>query len=326
MNALFSSIIFVFSLPQAASASCGAADCPMHLAEIRPKPAGTLELGYEFEYVPQDQPRIGGSSAYVGQVSGHHDEEYSVSRIHRLRGSAELTDRWGLDLTLPYISRSHGHVHHHRGANLYDSWNINGVGDVSLMGRYRFWRAAEAARPTFSLLLGVKLPTGRENLVNAANEEADVPVQPASGSWDYTVGAASLQTLLVPALDGPRDMPLFFSGTYRFNGKGKQDYRLGDVFQANAGVVYPVLRRMGVQFQLNLRANREDDKGRTREEVEKTGGTALYASPGLELGLLDRVRTYVLVQFPVYRWVQSIQLTSAYTAVCGIAWRFDVRL
>lgn len=315
-------VVALLSFIRSASASCGVAACPMHLGEIRQSSAGALELGYEFEYVPQDKPRIGDRPAYVGQVRGHHDEAYTVSRVHRLRGSAELSRRWGLDVTLPYISRSHGHVHHHRGAVIRDSWSIGGLGDVSLLGRYRFWLAERPALPTLSLLLGVKLPTGRENLVNAANEEADVPVQPGSGSWDYTLGVGSLQTLSAPSFDGRQDMPLFFSGTYRWNGKGKQDYRIGDVFQANAGLLYPVVRPLSAQLQLNLRVNRQDDKGLTREEVQKTGGTALFLSPGLELRPMEKLRLYALVQVPVYQWVQSIQLTSAYTIVSGAAWRF----
>lgn len=295
--------------------------CSMHNAETRPRPARSLQLGYEFEYTPQDRPRLESGAAYAGQVRGHHDEKYTVSRVHRFKASGELTPRWGADLMLPYIVRSHGHVHHHRGADLADAWSVGGVGDVEAQGRWRFFLPDEPSRPALSLLAGVKLPTGRENETNAAGEEADVPVQPASGSWDFFTGLASLQTLTAPSLTGPRDLPFFFSGVYRFNGPGKQRYRRGDVLQVNAGAIYPLLSRLGAHLQLNLRVNREDDKGATREETEKTGGTALYATPGLEFRVGEALRLYAHVQFPLYQRVQSLQITCPYSVISGVSWR-----
>lgn len=280
-----------------------------------------MQLGYEFEYSPQDRPRLEGRPAYVGQVSGHHDEEYTVSRIHRFKASGELTRRWGADLMLPYVVRSHGHIHHHGGAIIHDSWNIGGLGDIEAQGRYRMFIPDEPARPTMSLLMGVKLPTGRENQTNDAGAEADVPVQPGSGSWDFIAGLSSLQMLNAPSLTGPQEMPVFFSGTYRFNREGKAGYRRGDVLQVNAGTVYPVLSRLGVHFQVNLRVNRQDDKGSTREEVDKTGGTAVCLSPGLEIRVSETVRAYSLIQFPIYQRVQSLQITSAYAVISGLTWR-----
>lgn len=295
--------------------------CSMHPAETRPRPARSLQLGYEFEYTPQDRPRLESGAAYAGQVPGHHDEKYTVSRVHRFKASGELTSRWGADLMLPYIVRSHGHVHHHRGADISDAWNVGGVGDVEAQGRYRFLRSEAPSRPAFTLLAGVKLPTGRENETNAAGDEADVPVQPGSGSWDIFTGISSLQNFTAPSLTGPRDLPLFFSGVYRFNGTGKQRYRRGDVLQVNAGAIYPLFSRVGASLQLNLRVNREDDKGATREETEKTGGTALYATPGLEVRAGDALRVYAHVQFPLYQRVQSLQITCPYSVISGVSWR-----
>lgn len=315
-----------------ASASCGAGACVLHEVEAferhaehrpqRPRLPTSLWLGYEFEYVPQDRLRLEDRPAYQGQVRGHHDESYSFNRLHRLKASADFGERLGTDVTVPYVVRSHGHVHHHGGAVLADAWSLHGLGDIELLGRWRFHIPEERTRPSFSALAGVKLPTGRTNLFGATGQEADPTVQPGSGSWDFTLGASSLQTLQAPTLAGrDADWPLFFSATARLNRNGAKMYRRGDVFTLNGGSAYPLLERLSLTFQLNLRAAMEDGKGNTREEVEKTGGTALFATPGLELRPTPRVRAYAAVQLPLYQRVQGLQLVAPWCLVAGLGWK-----
>lgn len=314
-----------------AAASCGVGACVLHEGETfeRRAPApvarrglSSLWLGYEFEYLPQDRLRLETRPAYRGQVRGHHDESYTFNRLHKLKASADFGERLGADLTVPYVARSHGHVHHHGGRDIDDAWKLHGLGDIELLGRWRFHVPERRSRPALSALLGVKLPTGRTNLFDAAGVEADPPVQPGSGSWDFTLGAASLQTLTARTVTGGEaDLPLYFSGTARLNRKGTKGYRRGDAFTLSGGAAYPLLRRLSLTLQLNLRAAMEDDKGATREEVGKTGGTALFATPGLELRPTPRLRAYASVQLPLYQRVQGLQLVAPWGLVGGLGWR-----
>lgn len=312
---IFFSLFVCIVLPAAkAFASCGASSCPVDPVGARPLESGWVRLGYEFEFVPQDAVQVNGRRSAVGQVRGHHDEVYTLTRVHRLKASLDLSDRWGVDISLPYVFRSHQHVHNHRGQKLIDTWNLSGVGDWALLGRWKFFQPENQSRPALSLLLGMKFPTGRERLVNAGGAEAESPIQPGTGSYDATVGASSLQTVL--------GSELFFSAAYRFNGRGKERYRIGDVFSANAGAVYPLLSWLGLEGQVNLRLNREDDKGDTREETAKTGGDYLFLSPGLQIKLSEAWRASALAQLPVYQWVNGIQLISDYSLLAGISYRF----
>lgn len=108
----------------------------------------------------------------------------------------------------------------------------------------------------------------------------------------------------------------------QLNGPGTDDYRLGDMLQINAGTSYPLLKQVGLLAQLNFLLKDRDGKGRTGEEIQKTGGEFLYFSPGLEIRPSENWRAFVLVQIPVYQRVNLIQTTSDYNVLFGMSYRF----
>lgn len=305
---------FVIFVPRA-QASCGAASCPVDPVGARSMEGGSVELGYEFEYILQDRARIGDRRASVGQISGHHNEAYTESLVHRAKASWDVTDRWGVDLQLPYVYRRHEHIHRHQGQNLIETWNMDGVGDLYLQGRWTFLKPE--SWPALTALLGVELPTGRHHLTRDGNAEAEAPVQPGSGSVDWQAGLSARRSFGA--------VPAFASFVWRTNGRSKEEYQIGDSYQASAGAVYPLTSRWSLMGQANYRHNREDDKGQTREEVDKTGGSVLYLSPGLEFKATEALRAFVLVQLPAYQWVNRIQLVSSYNLLMGASLRFRVR-
>lgn len=325
-TAVLSSFVVAASV-SVARASCGTASCPADMSSAGPARAGTLELGYEFEFIPQDKLRIHGHPASPGQIRGHHDEHYTINRLHRLRAAWEIDERFRLELRLPYVFRNHAHVHHHGGADVFESWSLHGVSDLELEGRWAFHRPEDERRPRLSAIGGLKFPTGERGLRNESGDEADPPFQPGSGSTDVFFGFGWLQRFAAPALfgKGERPLPFHLSVIYRVPGRGIDRYRKGDSVQGSAGVVYPVSRRLGAVAQLNALRTAKDDKGRTREETDKTGAISWYGSPGLELQATDSWRLYGLVQFPIYRWVHRIQLAADYNLLVGTAYRFALR-
>lgn len=316
-------LLGVASLASAvAHASCGAASCPIDTLSQERGGRGWVRLGYDFEYIDQDQPRIGTRKADVGEIRGHHDEVYTINRIHRLNGSIGLTDRLSLDLVLPFVSRSHEHVHHHHGEDLIEAWNFSGVGDFVTQLRYAVWVPSRASLPTVYGILGGKFPTGATHKTNE-EDEAEVSIQPGSGSYDLIVGAATRQTFSVPMLTGLyATMPLFMTATYQRNGHGRDDYKVGNNALINVGTSYPLISQVGFLTQLNVRIRERDERGDTGEETDKTGGEFVYISPGLEWRITPRLRLSGLVQWPVYQRVNQIQLTSDYNLVASVSYAF----
>ncbi len=300
--------ILAASVPRA-HASCGSAYCPATLdSGVRP-PERSLRLGYAFEYIDQDQPRIDTARAGVGQLRGHHDEVYTVNRIHRASALFALDERWTFGLELPWVSRSHQHIHHHRGANLDETWDLSGLGDLFAQVRYTFLR-------TLTLSAGAEFPTGATHFLNGKAAEAEIGVTPGSGSYDAVFGLTAAR-----AVGG---IPVFATASRRVNGRGPERYHLGDSWEAGVGLTYPVARRLGLLGQVNWRLRERDGAGDTREEVDKTGGEAVYLSPGLELGLTERLKLAALFQLPVYQRVNQIQLVSRWQALASVSYLFQL--
>lgn len=284
-----------------------------------------MRLGYDFEYLNQNQPRIGTNPAAVGEIPGDHNEVGTINRIHRLSASAGLTDRLSVDLQLPFISRTHRHIDNDTGMPVLEGWGFTGVGDLLVQTRYIFWKPPSGTLPTLSLILGGKFPTGKTRITNDDGAEAEPGILPGSGSYDLMVGGSSLQTLNAPMVTGAyAELPLFFSLTYRFNGRGVKDYKIGNILLANVGVTYPVLRRVGVITQINLRVSEQDDRGSTTEEVEKTGGEYIYVSPGIAFTLAKGWEASALVQIPIHQRVNRIQVTPSYNLLTRMSYRFRI--
>ena len=319
--------LFVWAVAsQTAWASCGASSCPVDTSGWqRQQEKGSVQLDYQFEYSEQDQHRIGRRNAAFREITGHHDEEFTVNRIHRLGVSIGLTDRLCLDFRVPIVSRSHGHVHEHEGEDVLGSWDLSGIGDLAVLLRYAFWKGSLPSQPTLAVTLGGEFPTGKHHEKNSEGDEAELGLQPGSNSLDFIVGLSSIQSFEVPMWNGKRGtLPFFWNASAQFNGPGNDNYRLGDTFQFNIGTSYPIVPKWGLLTQFNLLVKDRDGIGNTDEEVEKTGGEFLYFSPGLEYRPNDSWRLYTLVQIPIYQRVNLIQTTSDYNILMGATYRFGI--
>jgi hypothetical protein len=321
---IYGTVLSCFLFTPSAQASCGSASCPLDTRSSFVSGKGLVRLGYEFEFIDQDQPRIGRHKARVGEITGHHDEQRTINRIQRFTGSWGVTDRLSLDLGLPLVSRSHRHIHNHHGTPIPQGWDFTGLGDLSVQTRYAFFKPDESRHPTVSVILGAEFPTGQDEEHNDAGDHAEPGITPGSGSYDGIIGLASLQHFSVPTLTTEYAlMPLFVSLTFKANGEGHDDYRLGSQLSANMGTTYPVYSWLGLIGQLNFLLKGKDDAGLTHEEVEKTGGEYLYASPGVQLRWGSWEWSSV-IQIPVRQRVNNIQLTSDYNVLSSLHYKFQL--
>jgi hypothetical protein len=308
-------------------ASCGSAICPLDTRSSYISEKGEVRLGYEFEYIDQDQPRIGTHKASVGEISGHHDEQRTINRMHRFLGTYGFTERLNLDLALPFISRSHRHIHNHNGGAevIPEGWDFSGLGDLSAVARYAFYKPAERSRPTVSGIAGMEFPTGKSQVLNSDGDSADPALTPGSASWDVIVGASAVEHWSMPTLRRTyATMPLFLSVQYKINGQGHEDYRLGNILNTHLGVTYPVLPTIGFISQLNAVVKARDEQGQTIEEVGKTGGEYVYYSPGLQILVGHAWEWSTIVQVPIYQRVNQIQLTSGYNLLSNLSYKFRI--
>ena len=310
--------VTAFFAAEVLRANCGSATCPIDPQSMNLPGARQFTLDLSFQYIDQDRPWIGTRAARIGEISSTHDEVRTVNRIGTLLLNYAPTDRLILALSAPWVSRFHEHIEEETGHT--ERWRFDAAGDVSLSARYtvggNFWVSS-----------AVKLPTGRRRPANEEGEIAEVTIAPGSGSTDVSVGAGYMSQATVPSLSpgvlgNAAAMPYFAGVTYRVNGSGTKRYRQGSELQANAGLMYPVLRNLQAILQVNARIKAKDGVGDTDEDRDHTGGAFVYASPGVRVSLPGGLAVYGIVQLPLYQRVNGIQLTSRFNLLAGVQARF----
>jgi len=150
------------ALPAAAFASCGAENCPLDHASRWSEAPFSFEVSYQ--YIDQDQPRVGSDDAAVGALPRNHDEIRTLNRATTARATYRFARVWSVSAALPYIERFHAHIHNRLGVPEYERWDYNGIGDLEFSGLRAF--GGSESRSRYFTTLGVKTPTGVTEVKN----------------------------------------------------------------------------------------------------------------------------------------------------------------
>lgn len=297
-----------------ANAGCGSAFCSLNTnwstQGTWTKPGGRFDLRYEF--VDQDQPRAGTEDVGVGQIPRHHDEVRTINRNYIAGFDYTFDSNWGVGVQLPVVDRSHEHIHNHAGGQEPEAWNMTEIGDVRVVGRYRF-TPTDSHTGAFGLQFGIKLPTGKIDVANDDGEEAERSLQPGSGTTDAIVGAFYSGPL------GHR-ATWFADANWQAPLDARADYKPGDRIGIDVGASYPLTGEIALQLQLNTLWKGRDSGANA--EPEDTGGTFVHLSPGVSVALSGKTQLYGFVQVPLYQNVNGVQLTADWSVAAGLSHRF----
>jgi hypothetical protein len=297
-----------------AAASCGSAFCNVNTnwnAQFPFTEAGT-RLDFRFEYIPQDQPRAGRRDIAVGQIRRHHDEKQTINRNAILTIDHNLDANWGATATLPLVNREHEHIHNHRGARLFESWDFTRIGDMRLSGRYQLQGNHPAN--VYGVMIGLKLPTGPYRVRNKEGQLAERSLQPGTGTTDAVAAVFWNDTLPIPDSGWFAQM-LGQVPFYRAEG-----YRPGYQLHFDLGYTYHPLDRLALSLQLNT-VRKGRDTG-PEAEFADSGSWTVSLSPGATYAVLSNTNLYGFVQVTIYRHVTGIQLTARWAGLIGINTRF----
>jgi hypothetical protein len=281
-------------------------DSPLPLAR------GGWSFGFRFEYTDFDAF----SDRELLQLRGSDPEAdlHSLDTLLRysFRMAYGLIENLTLGVRVPIVSRldvrepEKGHCHGGRcvAHDIIDHGDITGVGDALFFGLYRFFHAP-ASHTHLAALFGVKTPTGQTGQTGFEQERfggISVPLpsdfeaggahhhddsrvveaefQPGSGSWDGLLGLA-YQTALEP-------FNFNSSFLYTIVSEGTQDTALGDIFEYNFALSYPLPQGRFVpcpscawNLILELNGQWQDKEERAGVENDNSGGHVLFLSPGV---------------------------------------------
>jgi hypothetical protein len=297
-----------------ALAGCGCDFCPVDQGSQWHEAKFTFDLTQQ--YIDQDRPRVGTDDAAVGQIPGHHDEVRTLNRATTASLGYRPAEAWAFSASLPYVSRSHAHIHHHLGEDELLRWNYSGLGDLELLATHFIVPRSGAGR--YFVRLGVKTPTGDTSVEEVDGQQPEPLARPGTGSWDLLAGLGGEWRIGAPGTGG-KQMPVRVSISGRLPGRGTDDYRAGAEFLAHLGTEYPVAGPVAALLQTNLRVRAKDDAGDSDEEEANTGNSSLYVSPGARVAIGPRTSLYGLFQVPVYQRVNGIQLVADSNLYVGIS-------
>lgn len=275
---------------------------------------------------------------------GGHPHPHNLDGIHStsLVYAYGITNDLTLSLRLPFIRRTNIFDHHEG-----DLGDAAGVGDLSVLGQYRFYNN-RASQMESALLFGVKLPTGDTSVSAANGERFEAEFQPGSGSVDYFLGLAFTKRFGAWSFDT--------NVLYQFTNEGIQDVDLGDRFLYNAAISYRIsgglsgpADRMnaglpepmyhggpkakhrhhhedprsasGPALDLVLEMNGEWHDRQSGEGGVHSGGNTLYLSPGVRLSI-DRWSGFVSFGVPIISDLNGLQPEPEWRVLSGVSVNF----
>jgi len=201
--------------------------------------------------------------------------------------------------------------------------SADGLGDLTVVGAYRFFRRdVERGTTQFSLLGGLKLPSGATDA-----EDSDLPrltgmpetrlppsLQLGSGSVDGILGVAGFHNV---------DRLSFYADAQgKLNTEGSQDFRAGNSLHYDLSADYVLLpgRNMFLILELNgVFKARAEQAGRT---VRDSGGHLLFLSPGIQYLPIPPLILEAGVQIPIFRDLNGRQLAPDWSVVVGLRYLF----
>jgi hypothetical protein len=268
-----------------------------------------------YDYYDQDQLRSGTHSVDRGSITYPAAEEIQQNTVNR---NATLsfdygngTD-WGVTVQLPWLDRYHTTID--AGETEVSTARFKDVGDVRVVGR---WLGLSEAQD-WGLEFGVKLPTGRTDVTfesgPTAGEALDRGLQPGTGSTDLLLGAFRYGTFGDDS--APSAVDWFGVAQAQIPILHDDAFRPGTGVNLSTGVRWRGAGAIVPEAQLNARF--EQRESGSEADVQNSGATLLYVSPGVSWAATPRVGLYAFAQLPVYQRVNGLQLEPRWSVSAGV--------
>lgn len=264
-----------------------------------------------FEYYDSNDLRAGTHRVDRAAIALPPDQEIQQDTLNRntwLGLDYVGAGHWAASAQLPFYDRFHRTIA--EGDTAISESHGTGLGDLRLLARYQQYSIYRS----FGFQFGLRLPTGRIDQTFASGPQASQPLdrglQLGNGTTDLLVGASYFRrpaAHLAWFAQITADQPL--------------NERAGFVpstnVTANTGLRY--LNATSVTPQLQFNARWDTREHGANADAPNSGGTVVYASPGVTVELGARSSGYVFVQLPVYRRVNGYQLEPHSLLTIGIS-------
>ncbi|TKB72756.1 MAG: hypothetical protein E8D45_10005 [Nitrospira sp.] len=319
-------ITIAFVAPRA-DAACGAVQCFVVIgSQQQVSQQGLLAVNLFYNYTPMRLlDDTNGVIPAINQrerrlILDHHQEAKTITQNVTLDLNYGVTDRFGIEVMVPYFSRRHSHLDELGEANGGAGENVdfgdNGLGDIRLIAKYN---VLSTLRGTLVPGFGVELPTGKSRSLDAANGVMEAPTQLGRGQ------AGLIGSLYQTYQVIPQRVSQFALASYRHTFRNNDGYQFGDEYLLNAGVNVVTVPWLTLTGQINYRYTTHDNISASLERslspadpgfpddpivldstilsrrVPNTGHTYLAFTPGFQISAGAATSFYFYSSIPMAR-------------------------
>jgi hypothetical protein len=251
----------------------------------------------------------------VGQVI-----DSSVSQVF---AGYNFSDRFGLQINLPVIYRSYTRP---RGS-VIENGTVSGIGDISLLGRFTaYQRMRQNFSLNWSVLGGLKLPTGDSSRLNEPDVESEDPL-PGSGiaGHDLALGSGSVDGIIGTTFSVRWEHLFFNSGVqYAIRTEGAYGHQYANDLTWSGGPgVYLALKE---EYTLSLQALVSgENKGKDSfygVPDQDSAETIVYLGPQINFTWSDKLSVQLGGELPVSIENTGLQAVPDFRVHMAFTWRF----
>ena len=249
-------VFFSWAGAQQAKASCGAVSCFVVIGSQQQVPqAGILTVNAIYNYTPMRA--LSGTNGVIPAVDqanrlmilDHHQETRTITQQATLDMNYGLTERFGLQVTLPYMWRTHRHIDGlgedgTNGGGEPSNFSANGIGDMRVGLKYN---VLPTLRSMVVLGFGVYLPTGNTHAHDSAEAVMESSAQLGRGQVGLNPTIYQTYELI------PHRLNQFASASYRHTFRNNDGYQFGDEYMLNAGLNLVTTPWLVLTGQVNYR-------------------------------------------------------------------------
>jgi hypothetical protein len=275
-----------------------------------------FNLDLRYDYFDQDELRSGTHAANRADYPLPNEQEIQQHTLNRnLTATADWSPSriFGVSVLLPYFDRSHSTVA--AGDSEVSTSQSRGLGDARIVARYQGFEA-DLSR---GVQIGLKLPTGRIDDTFSAGPQAGQPLdrglQLGTGTTDLLIGGYAVGAL-------GTDVYYFANVLLQQPLASRDGFRPGTGVNMTIGLRYTAPLPAGLVPQLQLNARIEQRESGVNADVDNSGASLFYLSPGLGFQLSTHVDGFAFVQLPVYQRVNGLQLEPRVVGSVGFHYRF----
>ncbi len=239
-----------------AEASCGAVTCFIVIGSQQQIPqVGLLTVNGIYNYTPMRL--LSGTSGVIPAVDqgsrqmilDHHKEVRTITQQATLDLNYGVTERFGVQITVPYMWRTHKHIDGlgEDGANgegTSTQFSSKGVGDIRVGLKYN---VLPTLRSMVVLGFGLYLPTGNTRANDSAGNLMESPAQLGRGQVGLNPTIYQTYELI------PHRLNQFASASYRHTFRNDDGYQFGDEYLLNAGLNLVTTPWLILTAQVNYR-------------------------------------------------------------------------